>query len=286
MNDSESVMQFFLTFIVPILVVAGIAAVLAFSLSFLGEKMAVDRDARIDEIVRNLSGANCGGCGYAGCDAFAEALFKGEAKLSQCNPTSPDNKANIARILGMSEEKSKATVAVVHCIGGNRCRNKADYQGYGDCQSAELLAGGNKACPVGCMGLGTCAANCKYGAVSVNRDTGAAEVDYTHCTSCGACVAACPKKIIGRIPKDAKVYIGCSNTGRGKEITSVCQMGCIACGKCERNCPTGAIRLSNNLAAIDYDKCIGCGKCVEVCPRHCILPFDYAQHVADAAAKQ
>lgn len=105
-------MQFFLTFIVPILVVGGIAAVLAFSLSFLGEKMAVDRDARIDEIVRNLAGANCGGCGYAGCDAFAEALFKGEATLSKCNPTSATNKQNIAKILGMSEERSKETVAV------------------------------------------------------------------------------------------------------------------------------------------------------------------------------
>ena len=274
-------MQFFLTFIVPILVVGGIAAVLAFSLSFLGEKMAVDRDARIDEIVRNLAGANCGGCGYAGCDAFAEALFKGEATLSKCNPTSATNKQNIAKILGMSEERSKETVAVVHCIGGNRCRSKSDDQGYGDCQSAELLAGGNKACPVGCMGLGSCVASCKYDAISVNKDTAVAEVDYTHCTSCGACVATCPKKIIGRIPKEVTVYIGCSNTGFGKEVSSVCQVGCIGCGKCEKNCPTGAIVLSNHLAAINYDKCISCGKCIEVCPRHCILPFDYAQHKRD-----
>ena len=274
-------MQFFLTFIVPILVVGGIAAVLAFSLSCLGGKMGVDRGARGVEIVRNLAGANCGGCGYAGCDAFAEALFKGEATLSKCNPTSATNKQNIAKILGMSEERSKETVAVVHCIGGNRCRSKSDYQGYGDCQSAELLAGGNKACPVGCMGLGSCVASCKYDAISVNKDTAVAEVDYTHCTSCGACVATCPKKIIGRIPKEATVYIGCSNTGFGKEVSSVCQVGCIGCGKCEKNCPTGAIVLSNHLAAINYDKCISCGKCIEVCPRHCILPFDYAQHKRD-----
>ncbi len=90
----------------------------------------------------------------------------------------------------------------------------------------------------------------------------------------------CPKKIIGRIPKDAKVYVACSNTHRGKEVSSVCERGCIGCGLCARNCPTGAIALDNNLAAIDYDKCIGCGKCKEVCPRKCILPFSYADNAA------
>ncbi len=279
-------MEIFMTFVVPVLVLAAIGAVIAFCLSFLGEKMSVERDPRIDEIARNLSGANCGGCGYAGCDAFAEALFKGEAKLSACNPTSPANKKNIARILGMNEEDSKETVAVVHCIGGNACRNKFSYQGFGDCESAELLAGGNKACFTGCMGLGTCADACKYSAISVNKDTAVSEVDYTHCTSCGACVAACPKKIIGRIPKDAKVYVGCSNTNKGRAVAAVCDKGCIACGRCEKNCPTGAIQLSNSLAVIDYDKCIGCMKCVEVCPRKCILPFDFEAHARTKQRKK
>ena len=266
-------MEIFMTFILPVLIALALGALIAFGLSFLGEKLAVDRDARIDEIERHLACANCGGCGYAGCSAFAEALFKGEAKISQCNPTSSEGKKNIARVLGMSEEKSTRTVAVVHCIGGNRCKNKYSYQGYGDCESCHILAGGNKACPTGCMGLGTCSDVCKYSAISVDKDTACSKVNYKNCTSCGACVAACPSKIIGRIPVEAKVYVACSNTGTGREVAKVCSVGCIACGKCERNCPTHAIELSNNLAAIDYDKCIGCGKCVEVCPRHCILPF-------------
>lgn len=112
------------------------------------------------------------------------------------------------------------------------------------------------------------------------------EVDYTHCTSCGACVAACPKKIIGRIPKDAKVYVGCSNTNKGRAVAAVCDKGCIACGRCEKNCPTGAIQLSNSLAVIDYDKCIGCMKCVEVCPRKCILPFDFEAHARTMQRKK
>ena len=121
-------MEIFMTFILPVLIALALGALIAFGLSFLGEKLAVDRDARIDEIERHLAGANCGGCGYAGCSAFAEALFKGEAKPDRCNPTSAVNKANIAKILGMSEEKSRETVAVVHCIGGNKCRNKSCLQ--------------------------------------------------------------------------------------------------------------------------------------------------------------
>lgn len=264
-------MEFFLSVVVPILVIAAVAAALGFSLSFLGDKLAVERDPRIDDIERNLSGANCGGCGYAGCSQFAEALFKGEADISRCNPTPPENKKNIARILGMSDFESEATVAVVHCIGGNRAANKFDYQGFGDCRSAELLAGGNKACAYGCMGLSTCSAVCPHHAVSICKDTGASKVDREKCTSCGACVSACPKNIIGRIPASAKVYIACSNLTKGKAVMDVCKVGCIGCGKCERVCPSHAIKLSNNLAAIDYSKCTGCLECVKNCPRKCIL---------------
>lgn len=270
-------MDIFLKFIVPALLLGGLGALFAFCLSFLGEKLAVDRDARIDEIEKFLAGANCGGCGYPGCSAFAEALFKGDAKVNQCPVTSQINKGNVARVLGMSAEKSRETVAVVHCIGGNLCKNKFDYQGFGDCESAQLIAGGNKACEFGCMGLGSCTQCCKFDAISVDKDAGVAVVDSSQCTSCGACVAQCPKKIIGRIPKEAKVYVACSNTKRGKDVSSFCDKGCIACGLCQKNCPTQAIVLSNNLAAIDYDKCIACGKCVQVCPRKCILPFDYGK---------
>lgn len=263
----------FTKFILPAIIIAAISGVLAFFLAFLGQKMAVERDARIDDVKRHLSGANCGGCGYAGCDAFAEALVKGETTLDKCNATSKQGKENIGKILNLSVADSKKTVAVVHCNGGNACKNKFDYQGYGDCQSAELLAGGNKACEVGCMGLGSCVEECKYNAITVDKDKAVAKVDYKHCTSCGACVSACPKKLISRIPADAAVYVACSNLCRGKEVMGVCEKGCIGCGRCEKNCPTGAIKLSNNLAVIDYDLCIKCGNCIDVCPRKCILPF-------------
>lgn len=266
-------MEIFLYIIVPILIVAALAAIFAFCLSYLGDKLTVERDARIDDIERNLAGANCGGCGYAGCSQFAEALFKGEADISRCNPTSETNKKNIAKILGLGDIKSEQTVAVVHCAGGNRAADKYDYQGFGDCKSAEVIAGGSKACEYGCMGLCTCVHACGFDSIAICKDTGASKTDTDKCRSCGACVAACPKKIIGRIPKSARVYMACSNTTKGKEVTSVCKVGCIACGKCERICPKGAIKLDNNLAAIDYDKCIGCMKCASECPRGCIAPM-------------
>lgn len=265
-------MEIFLNIVLPVILIAVIAAIFAFCLSYLGDKLAVERDARIDDIERNLAGANCGGCGYAGCSQFAEAVFKGEADISRCNPTPPENKKNIANILGMSASESVATVAVVHCAGGNRAENKYDYQGFGDCQSAELLAGGSKACEFGCMGLCSCVSACPNNCVAICKETGASKVDREECISCGACVSACPKKLIGRIPVTAKVYIACSNTSKGKDVAKVCKVGCIGCGKCERVCPKGAITLSNNLAAIDYDKCIGCLKCAIECPRGCILP--------------
>ena len=184
----------FSKFILPALIIGAIAGLLAFFLSFLGNKLAVQRDRRIDEIKLHLSGANCGGCGYAGCDAFAEALIKGDTSIDKCNATAKKGKEKIAQILNLTLEDGKKTVAVVRCNGGKNCKSKYEYQGYGDCISAEILAGGNKACSDGCMGLGSCVYACKYNAISVNKDNAVAKVAYSFCTSCGACISTCPKK--------------------------------------------------------------------------------------------
>ena len=36
--------------------------------------MAVEEDPRIEEVSACLAGANCGGCGYAGCADYAKAV--------------------------------------------------------------------------------------------------------------------------------------------------------------------------------------------------------------------
>lgn len=263
--------EFFFTYIMPVIVVAVLALLFAFALSYLGTRLKVDRDERIDLIKENLSGANCGGCGYAGCDAFAEALLKGEADLSKCNPTSADGKAKIAEILGITVSEKEPEVAVVYCNGGNDCGIKSGYQGYGDCESAVLLAGGNKACEVGCLGLGSCSAACQYDAITVDKDKGVAVVDPDKCIDCKACVRACPKKIIGTMPKKAAVYVACANKCPGKVAREQCKNSCIACGICQKTCRFDAIHVVDNVAVIDYSKCTGCGECVAKCPRKCIL---------------
>lgn len=249
-------------------IMLAIAVVFGAILVIASHLLAVRKDERVGQVEKLLANSNCGGCGKAGCAQFAEALVKGEVKLSDCRATPVENKEKIAQLLG-GGEVGEETVAVVHCNGGNACYDKYDYQGYGNCASCELIAGGVKACPVGCIGKKTCADVCPYHAISV-EDGGYAVVDKEKCTSCGVCISDCPKQIIGRIPKSAKVYIACSNHGKGKDVMELCKNGCIGCAICAKTCPEGAIEMKDGLPQIDYSKCVGCLKCVEKCPRKCI----------------
>jgi Predicted NADH:ubiquinone oxidoreductase, subunit RnfB len=259
----------FIEILKPVLVLFALALVFAIALAYLGKKLEVTRDERIDMVVEKLSGANCGGCGYAGCDGFATALVEGTAKLSDCCATSKKNKELIAEILGV-ENSGEATKVVVCCRGGNNAKDKYDYMGYGDCRSMELLAGGRKQCQWGCLGMGSCVDACVGHAIEVNMK-GYSEVNQNKCIACGRCISVCPKKIIKRIPASAKVYVACSNHQKGKEVKELCSKGCIACGLCVRACEFGAITIVDNLAVIDYTKCTGCGKCAAKCPQHCIM---------------
>ena len=249
-------------------IMLALALIFGVLLVVVSNALAVKKDERAEKVEKLLAGSNCGGCGHAGCAQFAAALLKGEASLADCKATPAANKQQIADLLG-GGEVGEETVAVVHCNGGDACYNKYDYQGYGDCASCEMLAGGVKACPVGCIGKKTCVNVCPYGAVSVG-DEGYSVVDKEKCVSCGVCIQNCPKNLISRIPKSAKVYIACSNHGKGKDVMELCKHGCIGCGICEKTCPEGAIAMKDGLPEIDYSKCVGCLKCVEKCPRKCI----------------
>ena len=255
------------------LVLLALAAVFGVLLAVMGKKFAVKKDEKEEEIRRHLSGANCGACGYAGCDAFAKALAEGKADVNACSATAASEKKIIGGILGVSVDAGETKI-VVACNGGSAARDKYEYMGYGDCRSMELLGGGRKVCPWGCLGMGSCTDACPVHAIQVGEG-GYAEVDRAKCITCGKCVAACPKKLIKRVPADAKVYIACSNCLRGgKEVRAMCAHGCVGCGLCAKVCPSRAIELSDNLPVIDYDKCTGCGLCASKCPAKCIKQCD------------
>lgn len=257
---------------IPALILLVLAMLFAIALAYLGKKLAVSRDERIDQVRDCLSGANCGACGYAGCDGFATALVEGKAELSSCNATSKEKKEEIAEILGLTDT-GEATKVVVCCHGGQDAKDKYDYVGYGDCKSMELLAGGRKQCAWGCLGTGSCVDACQHHAVTV-KQKGYSEVSLSKCISCGRCISVCPKKIIKRIPASATYYVACSNHQKGKEVRELCTKGCIACGICVKQCEVGAITIVDNLATIDYTKCINCGKCAAKCPQRCIVSTD------------
>lgn len=256
------------SFGIVVAIMAGIAIFFAVLIIIISRLCEVKGDPRVPEIVSHLSGANCGGCGHPGCEGFARALVEGKASLDDCGQTTKANKIEISNILGINYSGGEETVAVVACCGGIACDDKYSYQGYGSCISQQLLADGRKKCEVGCMGAGSCVDVCPNFAIQVHK--GVAAVDKDLCISCGLCIRTCPKNLIKRIPKSAKVYIACSSQNRGKDVMDVCKAGCISCGLCQKVCPHDAIHLVNNVPIIDYGKCTGCMTCLEKCPRKCI----------------
>ncbi len=248
--------------------ISALAIVLAALIVLVSKICFVKEDERIGAISEKLSGANCGGCGFAGCADFAKALVEGNAEISGCSATAPENKAEIAKILGVEFAGACQTFAVVKCAGGDKCKTKFEYVGNSDCNVLNSVMKGNKLCLDGCLGQGSCVGVCAHGGINVQN--GVAVINSALCESCGLCVKTCPKNLIELIPATAKVYVACSTACRGKEVMTACEVGCIGCGLCAKNCPENAITMVNNLPVIDYTKCTGCKTCVLKCPRKSI----------------
>ncbi len=257
--------------LVAALVFAGVSIVLGLILAFASHIFKVEVDERIEQINDVLPGANCGGCGYAGCMALADAIVKGEAKMNACNACGDDVTVKIAEIMGMPvvDGKKVRFRAQVMCSGTHDlAKKKYVYAGLDDCNAANRLAGGDKLCPNGCIGLGSCAKACNFDAISIVN--GVAAVDYNKCKACGMCVDTCPKKLIRLIPFEAKHWVGCMSADKGAVTKSYCEVGCIGCKICEKNCEAGAIKVTGAIAEIDYTLCTGCDVCVDKCPRKII----------------
>lgn len=258
--------------VVLILIVSLIAGVL---LSYASKVFEVKEDQLFLDLREALPGANCGGCGYAGCDDYAHALAAKdgaeEVPCTKCAVGGPAVAGKLAEILGTSAGDVERQVSFVACKG-TRDNAKALYEYAGkveSCTAAKTLFGGTKECVYGCIGLGDCVKACDFDAIRVIN--GVAVVDPSVCTACGKCLKACPQHLISLKPASEKVLVQCSNKDMGKAAMAVCKTSCIACRMCERTCQHDAVHVVDNVAVIDPSKCVGCGDCAEKCPKKSIL---------------
>lgn len=254
----------------PVLVLGAMGLIFGIGLALASKVFEVKQDERVPRVRAELPGANCGGCGYPGCDALAEAIVKGEAPLNACPVGGAAVAAKVGEIMGQEVESGARKAARIMCHGTHDVApQRAQYFGVNDCREALNANGGTKSCRYGCLGYGSCVAACPFDALTLGED-GIPKVDEDKCTACGVCVATCPKSVIDLVPVDKQVTVSCSNHDKGKFVKGVCKTGCIACHMCERVCPTGAVKVVEDVAVIDYDKCISCGLCEEKCPANAI----------------
>lgn len=255
--------------LITVAVMSVLGAVLATALAFAGKIFEVKKDERIEKIIQILPGVNCGGCGYTGCEKYAEAVVKNGEEVNLCTVGGGPAVDSLSVIMGVNAEKKQRKRAQVMCRGTcEHVKMKYDYVGLDDCFSVSKLGNGPKECRYGCIGLGTCVKACIFGAIKIKD--GLAVVDYDKCRACGVCVNSCPQGIIRLVPYDSSVWVCCSSGEKASVTREVCDTGCIGCGTCKRVCPENAIELENNVAVIDYSRCTGCGLCAEKCPRKII----------------
>ncbi len=261
--------------LIATLIVAGIGLACALMLVLAAKFFAVPENKKFTDIRECLPGANCGACGFAGCDGYAKALAEDDSiRLNLCTPCGDVAARQIAEILGKKPEAVIEKVAVIHCFGDcNHTSNKMDYVGVSTCKAAKTMYGGEGKCIFGCMGFGDCARVCLQKAICF--ENGIAHINTRLCTGCGMCTRACPQNLITLMADEHNVLVTCSNKERGATVRSKCTNGCIGCKKCEKSCPSNAIKVEDNLAKIDYDLCTRCGLCAENCPVGCILVSDF-----------
>lgn len=263
-----------------VLSIGGLGTFAAIVLYIIAQRFKVIEDPRIDEVEEKLPAANCGGCGYAGCRNFAEAIVKaGSLDDFNCPPGGSDVMSEVAAVLGLKTEEAEPMIAVVRCSGSLKVApQKTNFDGLNTCKFAHSLFAGSNGCPYGCLGEGDCVAACKFDAMYMDENTGLPVIIEDKCVACEACVKACPRNIIEMRKKGKKsrrIFVSCVNQEKGGVARKNCSVACIGCGKCVKECKFDAIVLENNLAYIDFNKCTLCRKCVPVCPTGAIHELNF-----------
>ncbi|MCR4438378.1 MAG: RnfABCDGE type electron transport complex subunit B [bacterium] len=259
------------TILASMLGLGALGALFGGGLAYAAKKFAVKVDPKVEAVQAVLGGANCGACGFPGCAAFAEAVVAGVAPYEGCIPGGADCARQIAAIMGGEVgELKEAPVAVVCCQGGRaEAGDRFIYQGYEDCEAAQLIAGGAKACIYGCLGFGTCVRACPFDAMAMNGN-GLPVVFEDKCTGCGKCVKACPRGIMQLIPRSQRIYIACRSQDRGKQVKEVCTVGCTGCTLCAnpKTTSSGSIRMNGFLPEIVNPTADDLEQAFAKCPTH------------------
>ncbi len=278
------------TIIQTIVILSGLGLLLSLVLFLVAKKFKVEEDPRIDEVEKTMPGANCGGCGYAGCRAFADAAVKaGNLDNNFCPVGGNEVMKKVAAILGYEVKEKAPMVAVVRCNG--TCENRAKtntYDGALSCKVKASLYSGDTACSYGCLGCGDCVSACEFGAIAMNPLTGLPVVDKSKCTACGACAKSCPKNIIelrNKGPRSMRIFVSCMNKDKGPAVKKACLAACIGCGICAKTCTHEAITVESNLAYIDFNKCKLCRECEAMCPTGAIHGVNFPKPLDKEALK-
>lgn len=191
----------------------------------------VEQDPRIAEITDLLPGANCGGCGFAGCSNCAAAIVAGEAPVTACPVGGAAVAEKVAAVMGVTAEDVGRMVAHVNCRGGHNAKRKYEYDGLTDCLAASKVAGGPLDCTFGCLGYGTCVQACEYGAMHI--ENGAAVVDAEKCVACGQMASPPARGISSPLCPTSRTFLSavlptCAAPSCGASATSAALAACCA----------------------------------------------------------
>jgi electron transport complex protein RnfB len=259
-------------------------------LALAAQKFAVKANPKVEEVLEVLAGAQCGGCGYAGCEAYAEAVVNDpDVPPNLCFPGKAAVAEAVAEITGKKITVMENMIAAVRCSRlDGEVRQKYHYLGHNSCTAANLAFGGPQECAYACIGLGECADACPFDAITMQQQFPV--IDPEKCVGCGTCVRVCPKKIIELAPLKARVWVPCSTRDPGKTVKTVCKAGCISCKMCVKACPAQAVSVDDNGVHIDHERCLAYGPeckevCVEKCPRNIFRLFHSGVKKTEQAQK-
>ena len=102
---------------VPVITLGALGLIFSLGLVLAYRKLRVEVDPKIEKVSEILPQANCGACGYSGCQAFAEAVVDEKVAPDGCPVGGEDVANQVADILGAKAVEVIKKVARLHCRG-------------------------------------------------------------------------------------------------------------------------------------------------------------------------